>query len=77
MSGLGEARVWEGGMTMDGEKSLSDPAKWSMSKVRRAVCKSAETRRGEESSVQRGERWENSITVREYFTDARPILITQ
>lgn len=42
-------------MAKDGEKSLSDPAKWSMSKVGRTVCKSAEKRRGEESFVQRRE----------------------
>lgn len=58
MSGLGEGRkdvreeeYGDGG----GEKSLSDPAKWSMSKVRGAGCKSSEKRRGEESFVQRRE----------------------
>lgn len=59
---------------MDGEKSLSDPAKWSMSKVMRAVCKSAENRRGERSFIQRSE---SSINGREKLTDVRLVIITQ
>lgn len=59
-------------MAMDGEKSLSDPAKWSMSKVGRAVCKSAGNRRGEESFVQRSE---SSITEKRK-AETRLIIIT-